>query len=174
MGIVRGHKGAIKVYSSPGKGTTFKVFFPAAEGKAIGPAPEVMSFRGEGVALVIDDDHGVREAASRLLEFFGFRVRQAVDGRHGAEVFREHASEIVVVILDMTMPEMNGEETFREIRRIRADVPVILTSGYNEIEATRRFTAKGLAGFLQKPFTPKELSQKLALALKPGSPGRAK
>ena len=67
--------------------------------------------------------------------------------------------------------EMNGEETFREIRRVRADVPVILTSGYNEIEATRRFTAKGLAGFLQKPFTPKELGQKLSLALKPGSRG---
>src|SRR5450432_1602445 len=171
LGIVRGHNGAIKVYSSPGKGTTFKVFFPAAEGTAVGPTPEVMSFRGEGVALVVDDDQGVREAASRLLEFFGFRVLQAVDGRHGTEVFRQHQSEIVVVILDMTMPEMNGEETFREIRRVRADVPVILTSGYNEIEATRRFTAKGLAGFLQKPFTPKELTQKLALALTPGSRG---
>jgi PAS domain S-box-containing protein len=173
MGIVRGHKGAIKVYSSPGKGTTFKVFFPAAEGTAARPAPEVMTFRGEGVALVVDDDQGVREAASRLLEFFGFSVLQAVDGRHGTEVFRQHESEIVIVILDMTMPEMNGEETFREIRRVRSDVPVILTSGYNEIEATRRFTAKGLAGFLQKPFTPKELTQKLALALKPGSRGSA-
>ena len=171
MGIVRGHKGAIKVYSSPGKGTTFKVFFPASDAVAVRPAPEVMSFRGEGLAMVIDDDQGVREAASRLLEFFGFRVLQGFDGRHGAEVFRQHANEVVVIILDMTMPEMNGEETFREIRRIRADVPVILSSGYNEIEATRRFTAKGLAGFLQKPFTPKELTQKLALALKPGSRG---
>jgi two-component system cell cycle sensor histidine kinase/response regulator CckA len=171
LGIVRGHKGAIKVYSSPGKGTTFKVFFPAAEGTAVAPAPDVVSFRGEGVALVIDDDQGVREAASRLLEFFGFSVLQAVDGRHGTEVFSAHQSEIVVVILDMTMPEMNGEETFREIRRVRTDVPVILTSGYNEIEATRRFTSKGLAGFLQKPFTPKELAQRLALAVKPGSRG---
>ncbi|MEP7049597.1 MAG: response regulator [Pseudomonadota bacterium] len=170
LGIVRGHRGALKVYSSPGKGTTFKVFLPASNAVAVGPAPEVMSFRGEGLALLVDDDQGVREAASRLLEFFGFRVLQAVDGRHGAEEFRRHASEIVVVILDMTMPEMNGEETFREIRRVRADVPVILTSGYNEIEATRRFTAKGLAGFLQKPFTPKELTQKLALALKYRSP----
>jgi len=171
MGIVRGHKGAMKVYSSPGKGTTFKVFFPASDAVAVGPSPEVTSFRGEGLVLVIDDDQGVREAASRLLEFFGFRVLQATDGRHGAEVFRQHESEVVLIILDMTMPEMNGEETFRAIRRLRSDVPVILTSGYNEIEATRRFTAKGLAGFLQKPFTPKELTQKLALALKPGSRG---
>ena len=171
MGIVRGHKGAIKVYSSPGKGTTFKVFFPASDARAIGAVPEVLSFRGEGLALVVDDDQGVREAASRLLEYFGFRVVQAVDGRHGVEVFREHAADVRVVLLDMTMPEMNGEETFREIRRIRGDVPVILSSGYNEIEATRRFTAKGLAGFLQKPFTPKELIQRLSLALKPGSKG---
>jgi CheY-like chemotaxis protein len=117
---------------------------------------------------VIDDDQGVREAASRLLEHFGFRVVSAVNGRHGVEVFQQHEAEVVLVLLDMTMPEMNGEETFREIRWIRADVPVILSSGYNEIEATRRFTSKGLAGFLQKPFTPKELCQKLALALKPG------
>ena len=171
MGIVRGHKGAMKVYSSPGKGTTFKVFFPATDALPVGPSPEVTSFRGDGLVLVIDDDQGVREAASRLLEFFGFRVLQATDGRHGAEVFRQHESEVVLIILDMTMPEMNGEETFRAIRRLRSDVPVILTSGYNEIEATRRFTAKGLAGFLQKPFTPKELTQKLALALKPGSRG---
>ena len=171
LGIVRGHKGAIKVYSSPGKGTTFKVFFPASSGSAAPATPEVTTFRGEGLALVIDDDQGVREAATRLLEFFGFRVLQAVDGRHGSEVFRQHAADVAVVILDMTMPEMNGEETFREIRRVRADVPVILSSGYNEIEATRRFTSKGLAGFLQKPFTPKELGQKLALALKPGSRG---
>jgi CheY-like chemotaxis protein len=171
MGIVRGHKGAMKVYSSLGKGTTFKVFFPASEAAAVGPSPEVTSFRGEGLVLVIDDDQGVREAAGRLLEFFGFRVLQATDGRHGAEVFRQHESTVVLIILDMTMPEMNGEETFRAIRRVRSDVPVILTSGYNEIEATRRFTAKGLAGFLQKPFTPKELTQKLALALNPGSRG---
>jgi two-component system cell cycle sensor histidine kinase/response regulator CckA len=171
MGIVRGHQGAMKVYSSPGKGTTFKVFFPASDAPAVGPAPEVASFRGEGLALVIDDDQGVREAASRLLEYFGFRVLQAVDGRHGTEVFRQHAAEVVLIVLDMTMPEMNGEETFREIRRVRSDVPVILTSGYNEIEATRRFTAKGLAGFLQKPFTPKELAQKLSSALKVGSRG---
>jgi two-component system, cell cycle sensor histidine kinase and response regulator CckA len=171
LGIVRGHKGTIKVYSSPGKGTTFKVFFPASDSPALRPPAEPAPFRGEGLALVIDDDQGVREAASRLLEHFGFRVLTAVNGHHGVEVFREHEREIAVVLLDMTMPVMNGEETFREIRRVRADVPVILSSGYNEIEATRRFTAKGLAGFLQKPFTPKELGQKLALALKPGSQG---
>jgi FixJ family two-component response regulator len=83
----------------------------------------------------------------------------------GVKVFAEHANECKCVLLDMTMPEMGGEDAFRELRTLKADVPVILMSGYNEIEATRRFTSKGLAGFLQKPFTPDELGEKLRLAL---------
>jgi CheY-like chemotaxis protein len=111
----------------------------------------------------------VRGAARRMFELLGFRVLDAANGRLGAEVFARHTQEIRIVLLDMTMPEMGGEETFRELRRLRDDVAVILTSGYNEIEATRRFTAKGLAGFLQKPFTPDELAVKLALVLGSGS-----
>ena len=72
-----------------------------------------------------------------------------------------------LILLDLTMPEMNGEETFRAIRGVRADVPVILTSGYNEMEATRQFTGKGLAGFLEKPFTPISVGAKLAHILPP-------
>ncbi|HET7540652.1 MAG TPA: response regulator [Polyangiaceae bacterium] len=173
LGIVRGHQGAIDVHSSLGRGTTFKVFFPASDAPALRSAAEEIPFRGRGLALVIDDDQGVREAASRLLELFGFRVLAAVNGRHGVELFQEHGREVAIVLLDMTMPEMNGEETFRELRRIRAEVPVILSSGYTELEAMRRFGEKGLAGFLQKPFTPKELGKKLALALKPAAAGGA-
>jgi CheY-like chemotaxis protein len=165
LGIVRGHKGALKVYSSPGRGSTFKVFFPATSRDALELPAAHPTFKGSGVALVIDDDSGVRRAARRMLEVFGFKVLEAEDGRQGALRFAEYAQEIAVVLLDMTMPEMGGEETFREIRRVRDDVPVILTSGYNEIEATRRFTSKGLAGFLQKPFTPQDLATKLGAAL---------
>ena len=164
LGIVRGHGGAIKVYSSLGRGSTFKVFFRASSAAAseiVKPAPR---YRGAGLVLVVDDDAGVRGAARRMFKLFGFDVLEAEDGRRGAAEFAARASEIVLVLLDMTMPEMGGEETFREIRRVRDDVPVILTSGYNEIEATRRFTSKGLAGFLQKPFTPDDLAAKLAAA----------
>jgi CheY-like chemotaxis protein len=91
-------------------------------------------------------------------------VVEAPDGRRGLEVFDQRASELVLIFVDMTMPEMNGEETFREIRQ-RTSLPVILMSGYNEIEATRRFTAKGLAGFLPKPFTPEELVERLRATL---------
>jgi CheY-like chemotaxis protein len=100
-----------------------------------------------------------------MLQFFGFSALEASDGKEGTEIFAQHAESIVLVLLDMTMPRMNGEEALREIRRVRTDVPVILTSGYNEIEATRRFTARGLAGFLEKPFTPSDLAGKLMKVL---------
>jgi two-component system cell cycle sensor histidine kinase/response regulator CckA len=166
LGIMRAHGGAIKVYSTPGRGSTFKVFFPASHREPLEVVKPPPLFHGEGVALVIDDDAGVRRAARRMFELFGFQVLEAENGRIGAEIFARRAAEITIVLLDMTMPEMGGEETFRELRGVR-HVPVILTSGYNEIEATRRFTSKGLAGFLQKPFGPNELAAKLALALGP-------
>jgi len=170
LGIVRTHRGAIKVYSSPGRGTTFKVFLPAT-GK---PARDHVhatahDFRGEGLVLVIDDDPGVRVSTKAMLGYFGFSVVVAEDGQVGAELFAKHAKEIVLVLVDMTMPKMGGEETFRAIRGVRSDVPVILTSGYNEIEATRRFTSKGLAGFLQKPFTPGDLATRIRTVLERGS-----
>jgi len=162
LGIVRSHQGAVIVRSTPGKGTSFKVLFPASAAQVRVVANRAPAFRGSGLALVIDDDANVRSATRRILGLMGFEAIDASDGRAGAALFAERARDVTVVLLDMTMPEMNGEETFREIRRVRDDVPVILTSGYNEVEATRRFTSKDLAGFLQKPFGTEELSAKLA------------
>jgi CheY-like chemotaxis protein len=115
--------------------------------------------------LVVDDDAAVRSTTRRMLETFGFTVIEACDGQDGVERFDARASELAIVILDMTMPRLNGEEAFREIRRRRDDVPVILMSGYDEVESTRGFTSKGLAGFLQKPFSPTDLARKLRAAL---------
>jgi DNA-binding NtrC family response regulator len=84
---------------------------------------------------MLDDDPSVRLAARRIFELFGFEVVEAENGRVGADLFARRAADITVVLLDMTMPEMSGEETFRELRRVRNDIPVILTSGYDEIEA---------------------------------------
>ncbi len=156
LGIVRGHKGAIKVYSEPGKGTTIKILLPAAEWtpEEREPAAEKSSRpRGSGTILLVDDDPNVRVVGSAMLELLGYKALTASNGREGLEVFRGRGDEITLVILDLTMPEMGGEEAFREIHRLRSDVRVILSSGYNEQDVVQRFAGKGLAGFIQKPYT---------------------
>ncbi|HYG74303.1 MAG TPA: PAS domain S-box protein [Planctomycetota bacterium] len=165
LGIVRGHKGAIKIYSEPGKGTSFKLLFPSSAQPRkprwtpppIGPE----QWRGSGTILVIDDEELMRSVIRQSLEKFGFKVLAASDGIEGLEVFRANADSIVAVVLDMTMPRMSGEETYLELRRIRRDVRVLLTSGYNEQDATNRFAGKGPAGFIQKPFRVASLVEKI-------------
>ena len=164
LGIVRSHHGAMKVYSEPGKGTTFKLFFPVAEGQAAPVAANADSdsaFRGSGVILVVDDEETVRNVSARLLESMGFTVILANDGLDGLEKYKAHRAEIRVVLMDLTMPHMNGEEAFRQIRAIDQELPILLMSGFNEQEAVDRFTGKGLSGFVEKPFRSDALRAKL-------------
>ena len=174
LGIVRGHKGGIKVYSEVGQGTTFKVLFPCKPEAA--PAPEAAAGpeearRGAGLVLVVDDEETVRSVSKMALEKSGFSVMTAGDGREGLSVFQSHGAAIDLVVLDMTMPHMNGEEAFREMRRLRPGARVILSSGYNEHEATHRFAGKGLAGFIQKPYRARDLVEKVAELLGGGGEG---
>jgi len=159
LGIVRGHRGGIKIYSEPGRGTTIKVLFPAREA-VMGSRPAERSdslpppgdIRG-GLILLVDDEETVRAVGKQMLERLGFTVLTAADGREALEIFRQQPAKIDCVVLDLTMPHMDGEEAFRELRRIRSDVRVLLSSGYNEQDVTQRFVGKGLAGFIQKPYT---------------------
>ena len=164
LGIIRGHDGAIKVSSEVGRGTTFKVLLPRADKPAqpirVQNTP-ASSWRGSGTVLIVDDEESVRTVAGQMLEAIGFEVLQASDGREGVEMFSENCDRISAVLLDMTMPRMNGEEAFRELRRLRGDIKVILISGYNEQEATHHFAGRGLAGFLQKPFKLEDLKTKV-------------
>jgi PAS domain S-box-containing protein len=165
LGIVRGHKGALKVYSELGKGSSFKLLLPvapsASESSSAQQRERARPFSSSGAVLVVDDEAAVRDVASNLLRDLGFRTLLAEDGNAALAVYREHAGEIVCVLMDLTMPGLDGRETLRELRRIQPDVRVLLMSGYNEQEAISGFVGRGVAGFLQKPFTSKDLEQRL-------------
>ena len=163
LGIVRGHRGALKVDSELGKGTTMRVLFPCTDQSLEVIAknePEAFDWQGSGTILVVDDEETVRAVAKTMLETKGFSVLTANDGREALEIAQQH-DDIVAVLLDMTMPHLGGEDTFRELRQLSPDLKVVMMSGYNERDVTSRFPEKRLAGFIQKPFKQKALLGKL-------------
>ncbi len=164
LGIVRGHQGALKIYTEEGKGTAFKILLPCTDGPAVAPVildTGMELWRGSGTVLVVDDEPTVRVTAARMLESIGFSVLTANDGREAVARFRAEAAGIRAVLLDLTMPHLDGEGTFRELRLLQPDVRVLLMSGFNEQEAISGFVGKGLAGFLQKPFRVESLRARL-------------
>jgi PAS domain S-box-containing protein len=166
-GIVRGHAGAILVSSQPGKGSVFTVLFPAA-GRNMGENRSPVarrSAKGSGTVLVIDDEEVVREMAKGALERNGYHVLVACDGPSAIDVFRRHPAHIDVAVLDLSMPGMSGEETLPELRKIRPDVKVLVSSGYNEAEAMAMFNGQRVSGFVQKPYTATSLAEKVKGAL---------
>jgi two-component system, cell cycle sensor histidine kinase and response regulator CckA len=169
LGIVRGHKGAIRVYSEPQRGTTFKILLPASEDQprrlATTPTPR-SGLQGRGVVLLADDEETIRNLGRRMLQRAGFEVLLAEDGQEALEKYRANQERVCLVVLDLTMPHMDGEACYRELRRLRPDVKVILSSGYNEQDVVSRFAGKGLAGFVQKPYTSEELLAKIHEAVK--------
>jgi len=166
-GIVRGHKGAIGITSRPGRGTIFQVLFPASgPAVAVGAGGfEAPARRAGGTILVVDDEEMVRNLARRLIERAGFTVLTAADGAQAVQLYRQHQAEIALVLLDLTMPRMDGQEAFRELRRISPSVRVVVSSGYSEEDATERFAGLGLTGFVPKPYQPGELIATLKKAL---------
>jgi len=164
IGIIRGHRGFMQVRSTPGKGTTFLVGLPASSSR---PRVRAEEIKGEGAGqsrgrvLVVDDEPAVRETVQRILECAGFRVWVAGDGPSALRLFRDQAGKVDVVLLDLSMPGMGGEDVFRELVAVCPDVRVVLSSGYSEQDAIQRFSTPGLAGFIQKPYRAEALIGKL-------------
>ncbi len=160
-GIVRRHRGAIKVESAPGRGSSFLVLFPVGRP---GPTPtgrarKQEDLTGTGTVLVVDDEPVVRQMAQDALKRYGYDVLAAGSGPEAIEAFRRHAERVSVIVLDVSMPGMSGREALAELCKIDPNVPVLLTSGYTEGEMRETFAGHRIAGFIQKPYTARSLAR---------------
>jgi PAS domain S-box-containing protein len=159
LGIVHTHRGAIRVVTEPGRGTAVRVVFAPSARRIESSEPVPIAPTGAKGArvLVVDDDAGVVELASEVLERAGHRVAVASGGCAALDRLRADPNGIDVVVLDLAMPDLGGEQVFLALRELRPDLPVILVTGYDSAHAAKRFAARGLDGFLRKPWEPEDL-----------------
>lgn len=174
LGIVRGHRGAIRVESTPGIGTTFTVYLPTLGDEVLEAAPTnnttKTEARGQGVVLVVDDEDTVLGIAKLMLERQGYEVLTAIDGEAALRIFRANMDKVVLAIVDLTMPRMGGGELIHALHEIRPDLRVVLSSGYNEQEAIAQSHGEKMAGFIQKPYRTREFYEVVAKALNHAPP----
>ncbi len=154
LGVVRAHKGAIRVQSIPRKGSSISLFFPEAFVEKIpGKETHKPETPSPGKILLVDDEETILDVTSEILQHEGFQVISAKDGTEGVQSFQQNAEDISLVLLDLMMPGLNGEEALAEMRKIRPDIYVILSSGLSEQEARKGFPDVSHLGFIQKPYT---------------------
>lgn len=166
-GIVEKHDGSISCYSEPGMGAIFTLFFPAIQAKVAEAAPEtaLQAVGGTETILMAEDDGTVRIFTRELLEDYGYTFIEAADGEDAVEKFREHQCSVQLLILDLIMPRKNGREAYEEIKKLKPDIKVIFSSGYEaDIINRKGMLAEGL-NYLAKPVTPKQLLAKIREAL---------
>jgi signal transduction histidine kinase/CheY-like chemotaxis protein len=180
MGIVKTHSGALFVESEPGRGTTFTVLFPSPESAppttvqepaAAAPLPEAETLQEQplsGVALVVDDEKPVLRICTKMVQLCGFTVLTARDGVDAVSLYREHADEIVVVLMDLTMPNMDGVTAMNEIFSINPEARIILSSGFSDEELYSRITGQAPSGSIRKPYSMNVLEAELKRVMQTG------
>jgi PAS domain S-box-containing protein len=167
-GIVRAHKGDVQLSSRVGEGATAVVWLPAShhfEPQRPSRQPKQAGTGQPAIVLVVDDEHLVAELARAVLHRRGYRVKVANSGQAALEVLEQREEPVSIVLLDLTMPVMSGQETLRRIRQIDRDLPVILTSGYTKDQALSQVEAREVAGFLQKPYKANVLVEQVSHVL---------
>jgi len=186
LGIMRGHKGFIKVWTQPGSGSRFRLLFPAvaadpgAENAAGATLRETTVLLADGsspapaaqlpAVLVVDDEEGLCAMAKQILERGGFRAVTANDGQTAVELLRHEGSRIGLAIVDHTMPGMDGTQTCRALQQLQPTVRLVISSGFSEEQVRSQGADDGISGFLQKPYTVDTLLSTVRKHLRP-TPG---
>jgi CheY-like chemotaxis protein len=169
QGIIRSHQGGLKVRSEVGRGSTFTIFLPAAAPELVEPTLARRNtsnpWKQQGRALIVDDEEHVLKVTAELVQSCGMKAELARDGYEGIDLFRSHPADFDLVILDMTMPRLSGEETLQLLREIRPDIRVLFMSGYNRREVVATLGGPGELGFIQKPFSLESLREQLQVML---------
>ncbi|MEM6796428.1 MAG: response regulator [Acidobacteriota bacterium] len=172
LGIVRGHQGGISIRSEVGSGSAIEVYFPAMRGaETRGCEAEIRRHQREELAyrqprvLVVDDEEVVRLIASEMLEFLECEVLLAADGPEALEIFEREGGDLDLVVLDVTMPAMSGEELLIRLRERSAMLPVLVASGFTKEDLSCRFASYDVSGFIHKPYKLDELKDLVDRAL---------
>ena len=156
LGIIRSHKGAIRIYSQPGKGTSFTALFPASSlpAESLSPIvhPGAGDWHGSGIIMLVDDEESVLGICRLMVEKIGFEVVTALSGQQAIELFRQQHRQIRCIVMDLTMPDMDGTQALVELQKIDPAVKLLVSSGYSEQTVAQRFSGRHIAGFIQKPY----------------------
>ncbi|MDD5284291.1 MAG: response regulator [Desulfuromonadaceae bacterium] len=164
LGIVKSHGGALQLFSQPGQGTTFKVYLPVQKSDIAEESPEQVSsavWKGNGTILLVEDEQQVALVAKTMLEAMGFTAIAAENGKEALELYQKHAADIALVLTDLGMPLMDGYTLFHELKKIKPELPIIISSGFGDTSVTSRIAREGIAGLATKPYSFDQLREVL-------------
>jgi len=171
LGIVEQSGGSVWVYSEEGKGTTFKIYFPAVDAPVDVPAERSAgnggssSLRGNETVLLVEDEDQVRSVAAGILRRFGYHVMVARNAGEALLICESHPTRIHLLLTDVVMPQMSGPELAARLASLRPDMRVLCMSGYTDDSIVRHGVLQAQLAFLQKPFTPETLARRVRAVL---------